>query len=452
MDRPYSLTIRQLEQLLEQKQTIPGNLYENAEYKVLCYPDDGDGGLIPTTTPLCVAHLATLMISPMGCGIHLTETGRGPLDRGRAWLLRLQERDIVLGRQRQLVLEAVETILARTDPPLEGLIITATCLDGLLATDYGSLSREVQRRFSIRCAFDYMGPLLKGSPRQAETKMISACYGLLRPCGRTDPGAVNLLGPLLSGQADELKVLLAPLGVRRVCCLADFPSLAAADEMTASRLNLVLGGGALWSAREMQRRWGIPYLVLSDTYDPQAIAAHYREIGAALGGSVDDGPLLRQVSERTSALAGQAEGISCGVGGKNDVPCFAAAHTLLELGFTVTTLFAHHVTAADLPLVRALADRAPRMRVYFDSHPSMYRYQAAPEEFTLSFGVPDPFLPQDGSIRQAPILRSGATYSAVLRFLDELEQVLRTPAEPKSVPVPPAFRRIWNEPGCERRI
>ena len=452
MNQPYSLTIRQLRDLLEKRQTIPGNLYENAERKVLCYPDDGDGGLIPTTTPLCISNLSTLMVSPMGCGIHLTETGRGPLDVGRAWLLRLQERDIVLGRQRPLVLEAVETILAQTSSPLEGLLISATCLDGLLATDYDALCREIQRRFSIRCAFDYMGPLLKGSPRQAETKMISACYGLLRPCSSTDPGLVNLLGPLRSSQAAELNTLLAPLGVRQVCCLADFSSLSAADAMTGARLNLVLGGGALWSAREMQRKWGIPYVSLSDAYDPAAIAAHYREIGLALCGTVDDRFLRHQVAQRAACLASQLEGQSCAVGGKNDVPCFSAAYTLLELGFSVTTLFAHHVTGADLPLVRALADRVPHMRVYFDSHPSLYRYQATPEEFTLSFGVPDPFIPLDGSIRRAPILRSGATYGVVLRYLDELEQVLRAPAVPRTLPVPHPFRRVWNEAGCERRI
>ena len=202
----------------------------------------------------------------------------------------------------------------------------------------------------------------------------------------------------------------------------------------------------------MQRKWGIPYVSLSDAYDPAAIAAHYREIGLALCGTVDDRFLRHQVAQRAACLASQLEGQSCAVGGKNDVPCFSAAYTLLELGFSVTTLFAHHVTGADLPLVRALADRVPHMRVYFDSHPSLYRYQATPEEFTLSFGVPDPFIPLDGSIRRAPILRSGATYGVVLRYLDELEQVLRAPAVPRTLPVPHPFRRVWNEAGCERRI
>ena len=99
--KPY-LTIESVYQMVKENQPIPLRIAANLELKVLCPgPDDGDGGAIPTTTPLAVPEIATMLVSPMGCGIHLTETGRGPYFPGRTWLLRLEEKDIVVGRYRK---------------------------------------------------------------------------------------------------------------------------------------------------------------------------------------------------------------------------------------------------------------------------------------------------------------------------------------------------------------
>ena len=281
-----TLTIAQAEELLLKHQPIPGNLYENAERKVLLYPHDGDGGTIPTTTPLCIPHLITLMVSPMGCGIHLTETGRGCLhNEGRAWLLRLTEPDMGLGMQEQRRTQAVNEILENTTDRVDGILLCATCMDALLSTDLSAIARHIERRFHTRTEAEFMGPFLNDSPKQAEFRMMSAVYRLLR--SPNDPAkipAVNIIGTLEKPAClPELYHFLRPLGIEDIFCISDFDSIEDADIMTQSKANIILSAGAQNAARYMEKSWKIPGVFMSPSCDVEMISANYDRLSQILG-------------------------------------------------------------------------------------------------------------------------------------------------------------------------
>lgn len=441
-----TLTIAQAEELLLKHQPIPGNLYENAERKVLLYPHDGDGGTIPTTTPLCIPHLITLMVSPMGCGIHLTETGRGCMhNEGRAWLLRLTEKDIVLGMQEQRITQAVNEILENTTDRVDGILLCATCMDALLSTDLSAIARHIERRFHTRTEAEFMGPFLNDSPKQAEFRMMSAVYRLLR--SPNDPAkipAVNIIGTLEKPAClPELYHFLRPLGIEDIFCISDFDSIEDADIMTQSKANIILNAGAQNAARYMEKSWKIPGVFMSPSCDVEMISANYDRLSQILGTPINDSCLRSEVSNQIKLIAPYLKNYRCGVGGKNNVPCFSAACSLIKLGCDVRIIFAHNITQNDLEEITWLKNKKPNIKIYFDSHPSMYGYRASADEFNLSFGVPDPFLCRSEGILDAPLLDFCSTYSDILDFIENLKNTISRPVK-KSGKTISKYKKCWH--------
>ncbi len=446
MKNYYTLTITQAEELLLKKQPIPGNLYENVERKVLLYPHDGDGGAIPTTTPLCIPHLVSLMISPMGCGIHLTETGRGCIhNAGRAWLLRLTEKEIVLGMQEKRITQAVKEILENSSVGIDGILLCATCMDALLSTNLSVIAGHIEQLYHIRTEAEFMGPFLNTSPKQAEFRMMSAVYRLLRPLKNCEKAqTVNIIGSLDKPACiTELYHLLHPLGIEKIFCISDFPSIKDADIMTRSKANIVLNKSALKAARQMEKRWNIPGIYMAPSCDIELIASNYNRLSQVLEKEVDDNRLQEDVRRQIKWIRPYLKKYRCAVGGKNNIPCFTAACSLITLGCDVRIIFAHNITQDDLKEITWLKNRNPNIKIYFDSHPSMYDYKAAANEFNLSFGVPDPFLYRTEGILDAPLLDFSGTYSDVLSFLESLKDAVSRPAGTDGK-IFPAYKKCWH--------
>lgn len=445
MNNYNTLTIAQAEELLLKKQPIPGNLYENAERKVLLYPHDGDGGAIPTTTPLCIPHLVTLMISPMGCGIHLTETGRGSIHKeGRAWLLRLTEKEIVLGMQEQRITQAVKEILENSSVNIDGILLCATCMDALLSTNLSAIAAHIEQLYGIRTEAEFMGPFLNTSPKQAEFRMMSAVYKLLRPLKSSEKGqTVNIIGILDKPSClTELYHLLYPLGIEKIFCISEFHSIKDADVMTRSKANIVLNKSALKVAGYMEKRWNIPGILMNPSCDMDSIALNYSRLSQLLGKEIDDSSLQADARRQIKLIRPYLKNYRCAVGGKNNIPCFTAACDLIKLGCDVRVIFAHNITQDNLKEITWLRNRNPNIKIYFDSHPSMYYYKASADEFNLSFGVPDPFVYRAEGIFDAPLLDYTGTYSDILDFLESLKASISRPGE-KNRKIIPAYKKCW---------
>ena len=181
MNTNNSYSIPELCTFLRHNTPIPARLAANLELKVLCPgPDDGDCGVIPTTTPLDIPDIATLIVSPTGCSLHLTETGRGKINPRRAWILNLEEKDIVSSDFFEEINQAVYEIKKKTPITLKGLIICGTCIDALLGTDYASIASLLEKEHDIRITYQIMGPILKGTPRSGQYHMYTSIYNLLR--------------------------------------------------------------------------------------------------------------------------------------------------------------------------------------------------------------------------------------------------------------------------------
>lgn len=444
------IPISQLITMLENDTPIPLRLSANLELKVLCPgPDDGDRGDIPTTTPLAIPEMASLIISPLGCSLHLNETGRGHHNLGRAWILRLEERDIVSSEHLDKIDLAVEHIIRNTPGTLKGLILCGTCIDALLGTDYAFYSDYLSEKYGIRVSYQIMGPILKGTPRSGQYHMYTSIYNLLRsPKEYIPEKSVNILGLLENPSPEsELHSLLHNAGIEHLYYIGDFSSFDECDKMTQSLLNIVTCENALTAAKEMEKRFHIPYLLLLPSYNPDTIHEYYRQISELLNTPIDDNSYYERLKQQVERLKTKTANLTCAVGERNIYPTLNVALDAIALGFRLTAIFLRKVSCDDLPLLREIALANPDTRIYFDTHPGMWNYAHHPQNYDVSFGVPLLYLRGTPHTIDAPIHFPHIDYCTLERLLNELELLLDHHPQSSSLPEASTTRpgkRIWN--------
>lgn len=444
------ILISDLISMLEAHLPIPLRLSANLELKVLCPgPDDGDRGDIPTTTPLSIPETASLIISPLGCSLHLTETGRGYLNSGHAWILRLDEHDIVSSEHLKKIDSAVEHIIQNTPTALKGLILCGTCIDVLLGSDYPSYSEYLSKKYGLRVTYQIMGPILKGTPKSGQYHMYTAVYNLLRSPEKYIPErSVNILGLMKNPSPDsELLPLLHKAGINRLYYIGDFSSLSECDKMTHSLLNIVTCENALTAAKEMEKKFHIPYLLMLPSYNPDTIHGYYKKLSEALNVVIDDRSYYEKTKRQTVRLKTKTANMTCAVGERNIYPTLNAALDAIALGFRPAAIFLRNVSYDDIPLLQKIFNTNPDTRVYFDTHPGMWNYIRYPQDYDISFGVPLLYLCNTPHTIDAPIHFPFIDYSTLEHFLNDLELLLDGSPQTSSATKINTYnpdKRIWN--------
>lgn len=422
-----SYTIPELCDYLRHNIPIPARLAANLELKVLCPgPDDGDCGVIPTTTPLNIPDIATLIVSPTGCSLHLTETGRGKINQKRAWILNLKEKDIVSSDFFEPISQAIYEIKKKTPKPLKGLIICGTCIDALLGTDYASIATLLEEEHDIRVTYQIMGPILKGTPRSGQYHMYTAMYNLLRKAPSNNVlKSINILGPLHNpSKNSELPELLKQAGIDNIFYLGDFSTLEDCDCMTNSLLNIVTVENALTAAKELKRKHNIPYLYLPPSYNPETIHANYQKISEALDITIDDSKEYQENKILADRLKSRLSTRKCAIGERNIYNTLDVTLDLIGLGCSITKIFLRKASPSDLPKLEQINNLAPHAEVCFDTHPSLWNYCATSSDFDLSFGVPLLFIKNSSDVIDAPIHFPFIDYASLTDLFIQLEKCL----------------------------
>ncbi len=443
-----TINIHQLISMIEKKIPIPQRINANLELKVLCPgPDDGDGGDIPTTTPLKIPETATLIISPLGCSLHLSETGRGIYNSGRAWILNLSESEVISGDYSAKIHLATEEILAKTPIKLQGLILCGTCIDALLNTDYDSICTQLAKRFHLRVTYQIMGPIIKGTPRNGQYHMYTAIYGLLKSTKR-NPGqrSINILGKLNSPKTEsDLPLLLKQAGITDLFYMGDFSSLDECDKMTNSILNIVVNEKAITSAKNMEKKFGIPYLYFSPTYNADKIHNYYTQLSALLKIRINDDIFFHHSKELSRKIQKHARSLTCAVGERNIFSTLDAALDVLNLGYQLKAIFLRKAGPSDLPLLKEIAQKSPDTLIYFDTHPALWNLINSPVNFDVSFGVPLLYLKGSPKTLDAPIHFPYIDYSSLDVLLSQMEQLLSPPIHQHTATTNlVSLKRQWN--------
>lgn len=425
MKRDDFPTIKELYELMRDRKPVSQRVTVNIESNMLC---QGDGGVSPTTSALNVPEVALLLVSPMGCAVHGTQANRAYGKSGRMWFLRLDEKTIVGGNYKKQIDEAVNEILY-TNPNIKGLILCGTCIDVLLGTDYDSFAKILSQKYGIRMTAERMDPILNDAKINGEDIMYKAIYGLLREYkGEKRYVSVNVMGRFEpSGSLAELYDILGQAGINRINYISDFDTLEECDIMTTAILNIVYGKGPVLAAKDMEKKYNIPWVQVYGSYNVEEIHENYVKIGKKLGIRLDDTKYYKEVCSKIEKIKNMCEGFRCAVGDNIDRSTVKAAVDLVGLGFDIDTIFAREITKKDIEYVKWLAENKPDIKVYFSKHPAMKLYADTPRKFDMVFGVAKQLFRKSSGVYEAPTNYRSFDYQTMKDFLDGICRAIENP-------------------------
>ncbi len=238
-----------------------------------------------------IADTAHLVHGPIACCGNSWE-GRGTLSsRGdlhtMGFTTDMSEIDIVYGSEEKL-LKAIHQTVDVVKP--KAVFVYSTCVSGLIGEDIDAVCKRAEAELGIRVipvnAPGFVGPKNLGN-RIAGEVLLDYVIGTGEPPVMTHTD-INLIGEYnIAGDLWMVEPLLAKAGIR---ILSRMTGNATFEEITwahRAKLNVVVCGRALINvAREMESRYGIPYIEVS-FFGSTEIAKALKAIRSGFNGSDD---------------------------------------------------------------------------------------------------------------------------------------------------------------------
>jgi len=313
----------------------------------------------------CIADAAHLVHGPIACLGNSWESRGTVSDKGilhkRAYTTDITETDIVYGAEDKLSRAIAETY---ADSGAKAMFVYSTCVTGLIGEDIEAVCRNAASSLGIRVipvlAPGFVGPKNLGN-RIAGEALLDYVIGTGEPEAVT-PTDINLIGEYnIAGDLAGVEPVLKKAGFN---VLSRITGNAAFEEIThahRARVNVVVCGRALINiAREMERKYGIPYVEVSFfgmTETSRALRAIANALDSRGADVADRSQVLIEVQERRLAeklkpfesLAGKKAVLYSG-----GVKSWSFISALRDLGMEVVAVGAKKSTAEDEEKIRSL--------------------------------------------------------------------------------------------------
>ncbi|MBI5097857.1 MAG: nitrogenase iron-molybdenum cofactor biosynthesis protein NifE [Nitrospirae bacterium] len=215
-----------------------------------------------------IADTAHIVHGPIACCGNAWE-GRGTLSstgnlHRMGFATDINEMDIVYGSEEKLymaVVEAVEKIKPKA------IFVYATCVSGLIGEDIEAACKKAEAEIGVRVipvnAPGFVGPKNLGN-RIAGEVLLDHVIGTGEPSVSTDYD-INLIGEYnIAGDLWHVEPVLNDAGIRILSRITGDSTFEEIKYAHRARLNVVVCSRALINvAKEMERKYGIPYVEVS---------------------------------------------------------------------------------------------------------------------------------------------------------------------------------------------
>jgi len=216
----------------------------------------------------CIADAAHVTHGPIGCLGNSWESRGTVSDKGilhkRSYTTDLSEMDVVHGAEDKLY-RAIRQAAGDSEP--KAVFVYSTCVSGIIGEDVGAVCRRAEKRIGIPVipvdAPGFVGPKNLGN-RIAGEVLLDNVIGTKEPPYVTDTD-INLIGEYnIAGDMELVEPVLKRAGFNvkaRITGNSTYEEIASSHR---SKLNVVVCGRALVNvAKEMESRYGIPYVEVS---------------------------------------------------------------------------------------------------------------------------------------------------------------------------------------------
>jgi len=214
-----------------------------------------------------IADALHLIHGPIGCAAYTWDI-RGALSSGPeihrlSFSTDLREKHVIFGGEKQLY-AALSELIDKYKP--NAAFVYSTCIVGVIGDDIEAICRKVTREKGID-VIPVNAPGFSGTKKDG---YAAACDALLALIGTSDvdekiPGSINILGDFnLAGELWMLEEYYKKSGVKVLSTLTGDGRVEKIRNAHRAQLNVVQCSGSMTKlAKEMERKYGIPYMRVS---------------------------------------------------------------------------------------------------------------------------------------------------------------------------------------------
>ncbi len=365
----------------------------------LAFNSPGAEGFGVKRAGLAVPGSVMLIISPGCCGRNTGEVTRIPGYENRFFYLLMDETDLVTGRHLRKIPEAVQEIVDFLPEKPSVVMLCITCVDALLGTDMERVSRKAEEAVGVRVRPCYMYALTREGRKPPMVHVRESLYSLVEKQKKKGT-TVNLLGFFAALQPDfELYEMLRRLGVKQINEIGRCESFAAFQRFGEANFSLVLNREAVPAALDMEKRLGIPFILLERFYDIDAVQRQYRALGQALQLPLEADLGYAAAQAAVRKLQSSRPSLRFNVGESMNGNPFELSAALVKYGFRVGEIYGNP-TAADFRYLQLLGEKSPDTRILSNMEPTMLYYDSSVCPCDVTIGKDAAFYqPNAGHVR-----------------------------------------------------
>ncbi|MCR4436574.1 MAG: nitrogenase iron-molybdenum cofactor biosynthesis protein NifE [Clostridiales bacterium] len=241
--------------------------------KLKCEKDSVAGSVSQRACVYCGARVVLNPITdafhivhgPIGCASYTWDI-RGSLSSGpevyrNSFSTDLREQDVIFGGVKKLT-AAIDEIASRFSPKV--IFVYATCIVGVIGDDIETVCRMAEKKYGIRV----IPVQSSGFAGNKSMGYKAACHALLRLMGdqkHSKVKGVNFLGDFnLAGEIWIIHQYLKTIGVNVISKITGDGRCDEIMKAPAASLNIVQCAGSMtYLAREMEEKYGIPFVKVS---------------------------------------------------------------------------------------------------------------------------------------------------------------------------------------------
>ncbi|SNS14244.1 nitrogenase molybdenum-cofactor synthesis protein NifE [Anaerovirgula multivorans] len=260
--------------LEERKNSIVEKSKHQKGQKISCDQNSVAGAVSQRACVYCGARVVLNPITdayhivhgPIGCASYTFDI-RGSLSSGEetyrnSFSTDLRERDIIFGGEKKLA-AAIDEIAAQHDPKL--IFIYSTCVVGVIGDDLEAIAKAAEKKHNIRVI-----PIQSsGFAGNKNAGYKAACHALLDLMGNKASQekleGINFLGDFnLAGEMWINQSYFRAMGVSLISKITGDASYKELVKAPQAKLNIVQCAGSMtYLAKQMQKRYGIPFINIS---------------------------------------------------------------------------------------------------------------------------------------------------------------------------------------------
>lgn len=275
-----------------------------------------------------IEDLAILVVGTSEC-TYYTKVFSSNKNKDKVYSLVLKEKEVVFGADKT-VKEAAKYIKELENP--SGIMIVTTCVPELIGEDYSGIKSEIEDEiglpiFVVRTEHYKCNSHIPGMTR-AMNSLIEVMKDVKEKSG------VNIIGHRAEGiENTEMYKILSKNGIEINTIIPSKCKLNEVMNATKAKLNIVTDMIALDLAKDMEKKFNIPYIFFDKHMNKEIIINNYEKISNILNINILEE--IKELIEEYDKLFNKAKELLNGksfIYGNTPMMAFETSEFLVELG------------------------------------------------------------------------------------------------------------------------